>query len=168
MFGVLRDIGNHWLGLPCPIQIRGDQDDAGQRRVEHRQLVKPQGLAFEFYRLLAIEHRQDCITGMRPDVAGHHRQLRCCFECGFLTPDDFFLQERFGHGVDGQQHTLEVPGVTDADIQFATQSLELSDGHLVFERLDVEQPTLIGLADEIRIGFTGFRACEVVQCGVQQ
>ncbi|MNF77605.1 hypothetical protein D3C84_597550 [compost metagenome] len=59
-------------------------------------------------------------------------------------------------------------GVLRADVQFATQGLELGNRHFAFDRFDVEQSAFIGLTDEIGIRFACFGEGEVMQGGVQQ
>ncbi|MOA56136.1 hypothetical protein D3C78_1800620 [compost metagenome] len=78
------------------------------------------------------------------------------------------MQPGLGNRIIGQQITFKVFGITRANVQFATQGLELGDGHFFLDRLDIEVAAFIGLADEVGIRFAGFRFGEVMQCSIKQ
>ncbi|MNV25199.1 hypothetical protein D3C71_1162880 [compost metagenome] len=165
---VMGNIGDHGHGIGRGVGIRGDQHDAGQVNVHHRQVVAVDGAAPPAQVLAVIEQSLHQVKGILPDVVFHQRHVRRDVERGLVAEADFVAQDVAGHPVMRQQEIFQVLLVTAADIQFAAQRLELLDTQLLLELYHAEMPAYVGAGDEFGVLGEHLLTGKIVQGGIQQ
>ena len=108
------------------------------------------------------------IKGLLVDVVLHQGHMRGDIQRAFLAENDFVAQDIARRFFGGEQRVFKVLLVAGADVQFATQGLELLDAQFVLERFDVEMPAFVGAGDELRVLGKRLVPGKVVQRGIEQ
>ncbi|MNZ90653.1 hypothetical protein D3C78_1096220 [compost metagenome] len=144
------------------------QQNPGQPGAEQRQVSALHRAAIEQHLRFFLGQAQEHFVGVVLDIVLDQRQMCGDDEGVLLTLVDLVLQHALGQRFAGQQVTFQVFFVLRADIQIAAQRLKLADGHGAFDRYDIEQTALIGLADVVRAMADRFTVGEIVQGGIQQ
>ncbi|MNZ80920.1 hypothetical protein D3C78_995740 [compost metagenome] len=173
LFGVARYISHHANHFPGALQVRGKQQDAGQARVEDRQIMTAPWLPVQAQMRQVVEQTENQAVGVVAQVFLHLCQVQCSGDCGFLAVADFSLQDRRDHRVADAQIVFQIGFIALANVQLPAHTGKYRHRHF-FQDLRQGQELPVGRrCCDVRRGrlegiCAGLGSFEIVQCGVQQ
>ena len=173
MLRVIRYVGHNARRRSWLEQVGRKDDDAGQGRFQHRQILAFQCWPITGRSRCCIEQCLYPQERVLADVTAHPCPLQRGLHRGLLARVDFVSQHRRCNRMAGAKGLAQVGLVSGADIQLAAQFGERHDAQPGLERgQGFKLSSGVGLGDEGRLGFVGvvfgLGEFEVVQRGIEQ